>query len=488
VRRATMGQRFKKSSLFFGQTAKEQEPPKPTLSGFYRGVGEAQTGAVRDIGQKVQEQTATLPEQFGVKSTPEGKTEFADKSAFKPIVATPSTAVLASTLAGTGTAAQAQETAGQAQANIQKLKEEQAAAQAAAGESVEKALKGAGEKSTEAQQQLTEKNLGERKEASQLEQAAKDYRNILQTTPGTSNVAAVANLMKFYDPKYLSLESSLRQGEMSLARQEAGAIENQLAQAESERGASVEGYKQQAAQSYKDIQDLIGKEKEKYLGTGSEKGSIAKFYEGKIGQEEATKQKAEEAVTERTKTEREEDDKIAGEKFGAIEGVQKGVKGVLSAISGRGSDNWLNKRGHEVLGPISGEMTRLSEEARALANAPNVSGADKKERLDKINDKMKEYKTQAASELAAFLGDTNTHPGDALDAAEQIVASGLIDSLNEDQKRMILNRIKSDSHIETENKYKLSSPEKLQKIYVAFGGKELLLPKKLFKINYLGPI
>lgn len=474
-----MAQKLKQSSLFFGQAAKEKEPPKPTLSGFYRGVGEAQTGAVQDIGQKVQEQTATLPGQFGVKYGEEGKAQFAEKAPFKPIVAEPTTAVTASTLAPTGTAAEAAKTQETAKANIETLQKEQAAAQAAAGKAVEESLKGAGEKSTEAQKMLTEKQLGERRAPSELEKAAQDYRNVLQTSPGTSNVAAVANLMKFYDPKYRPLESQLRQGEMSLARQDAGTIEGQLAQAESQRGASIEGYKQQAEQSYKDIQDLIGKEKEKYLGTGAEPGTIGKFYGEKIAAEEKTKGEAAEAVKTRSETERKEDDRIAGEKFGTIESSAKGIQNVLSQLSGRASDNWLNTRGHEVIGPIAGEMTRLSEEARTLANAPNVSGEDKKTRLDQINRDIESYKTQAAGELAAFLGDTNTEPGDALDAAEQIAAAGLINNLSDDQKRVIRERIERDMHTGGGDWLTQSTQgaAKLDRIYKAFGGtKDLAEP------------
>lgn len=465
-----------RSKLFFGQLTggQQSDKSKPTLSGFYRGVGEAQTGAVQDIGQKVQEQAAKLPEEFGVKYAPEGgAAEFADKSSFKPVVATPSTAVSAATLAETGTAADAQKTAEQAQANIQKLKEEQAAAQTAAGEAIEKSLKGAGEKSAETQKRLTEGQLGERREMSQLEQAAQNYRNILKDEPGTSNVMAVANLMKFYDPKYKSLESGLRQGEIALARQDAGTVESQLAQAESQRGASVEGYKQQAEQSYKSIQDLIGKEREKYLGAGSKKGELEKFYGEKIGAEEATKGKAEAAVTQRTEQERKEADRKAGEQFGAIEGGAKSIQNVLSAISGRGSNNWLNKRGHQVLGPIAGEMARLSEEARTVASSINLTGNEKQEKLNIIENNIKTHKEQAAGELAAFLFDTGTHPRDALDAAGALIAAGLVNNLSEDQKRGIRERIARDKHVEY-SKYHKSSPEKLQKIYEAFDGKNKL--------------
>jgi hypothetical protein len=268
-----MGQRLKRSSLFFKQAG--QEPPKPTLSGFYRGVGEAQTGAVQDVAKGVQETTAKLPGEFGIKYDTGTKPEFAGESAFKPAVDV-KTGITAVKPPETGfaTSEQATKAVEQATKNIEQLEAERKVAEAGLGKSTEEALTKAGETAKTAQERLTEKKLGERREASEIEKAAQDYRNILQTTPGTSNVAAVASLMKFYDPKYKTLESSLRQGEISLARQQAGEVEGAMQQAESQRAGAIEGYRQASTQTYEDTKKLIDQEKQDKLK------KIEDFYSG----------------------------------------------------------------------------------------------------------------------------------------------------------------------------------------------------------------
>lgn len=350
-----MGQRLKKSSLFFGQTAKEQEPPKPTMSGFYRGVGEEQVGAVQDIAKKVKETTAELPKKFGFKYGTEGEAEFDDKTPFKPTVDIKTG--IASTTApkeGYTTFEQATQAAEQSEKNVERLEEEAKAARAKLGESTEESLKKAAETAKTAQETLTEKKLGERREASELERAAQDYRNVLQTTPGTSNVNAVATLMKYYDPKYRTLESSLRQGEIALARQQTGATETALQQAEGERGGAVTEYQQAATRSYEDAKKLIDKEKQDKLA------KIKEFYDdlSKKEKESGTaagtrakeiKEAKDKAAAETKAIEDSETEKIGNTLFGSpdpVTGARKGgsFESAFNEIdSGSGWQNELNE-------------------------------------------------------------------------------------------------------------------------------------------------
>lgn len=258
-----MGQRLKKAALMFGQV---EQQPRPTLSDFYRGVGESQAGAVQGVTKGVQETTAKLPGEFGVKYGAEGKPEFAEKAPFRPTVDTKTAvAPIVAPPAGFISSEEAAKAAEQAGKNVQQIEEERKASEAALGKSTEQALTGAGEAAKTAQERLTEGRLGERREASELEKASKDYRNVLTTTPATSNIAAVSSLMRFYDPKYATLESGLRQGEISLARQQAGQTEAALQQAEGERAGAVAGYKQAATQTYEDTKNLIEQEKQNNL-------------------------------------------------------------------------------------------------------------------------------------------------------------------------------------------------------------------------------
>lgn len=457
-----MGRRLKKSSLFFGQTAQDQETPKPTLTGFYKGVGEGQVGAVQDVTKGVQETTEKLPGEFGIKYGAEGKTEFADKTPFKPSVdIKTSVTPTAAPDAGFTTSEQATKAAEQAEKNIEKIEEERKEAEAALGKSTGESLTKAGEASKTAQERLTEKKLGERREASELEKAAQDYRNILQTTPGTSNVATVANLMKFYDPKYQSLESSLRQGEISLARQQAGTTEAAMQQAEGERAASVEGYKQTSTQAYEDTKKLIDKEKQDKLA------KIEEFYGGLSKKEKESGATAGEKAKELKAIE----DKAETDKFNTITDTLtknetlSGLDKIIRAISGRASNNWLNTRGNEVLGKLKGEISGLVEDSIRIKNDPNLSIKERTKQLESINNSINGYRSRIAGELAAFLGDQNTQSGDALDAAEQIVNAGLINDLTPEQKKVIMDRL-----------YWGQGPtvdEKRQKVYSAFGGGSL---------------
>lgn len=151
----------------------------------------------------------------------------------------------------------------------------------------------------------------------------------------------------------------------------------------------------------------------------------------------------------------------------AVIPVRESLKNILQAISGRGTNNWLNKQGSTKLAPLVSELATLQLDLQtklALKLTPEVLKTELKNFQNKVN----EIKGRAAGELAAFLGDGNTSPGDALDAAEQIMAAGLINDLSDVQKRVIKGRLEKDMHVKFDKNLG-SSPEKLLGILRAFG-------------------
>lgn len=150
----------------------------------------------------------------------------------------------------------------------------------------------------------------------------------------------------------------------------------------------------------------------------------------------------------------------------SVKQLTSALEQTLQDLSGRAGDNWLRNRGTEVLVPLKSKASSIAMEAA-------LGSITKAEAIKQIQ----ELQAEMARQLAAFLGDVNTHPGDALDAAEQIVARGLIDKLSPEDKKMILNRIAKDLHVETKDKNKLSSVEKLSNIYRAFLVSSLHTPK-----------
>lgn len=483
-----MGQRLKKAALMFGQV---EQQPRPTLSDFYRGVGESQAGAVQDITKGVQTKTGELAGKMGVQYGAEGGAEL-KASPFKSMVqetkgptgqavVTPTGAQYTATgavSAGPATETdylqkleEATKTAAEAKKKAEELEAAQKEKTGAAETAGETLLKTGKEEFEKSQKALTEGKLGERREASELEKAAQDYRNILTTTPATSNIAAVSNLMRFYDPKYATLESGLRQGEISLARQQAGATETGMRQAEAERAGAVGMFGKTAEQAYSDLKQKTQEEKQKTLE------AIKAYYEPKIKAEGET---ARVAANKKQEIEQAKEGFEQKEMINAADNIKKNpavnVTNIINAISGRSANNWLNVRGNEVLRPIQQKIDELVNNAVAIQSDATKPYTDRKAAIEKINNEISEYRDKIAGELAAFLGDTNTQPGDALDAAEQIMANGLVDSLSNDQKRMIRDRIRADRHVEMKDRNKISSPEKLQRIYQAFGGTEDLSP------------
>ena len=146
--------------------------------------------------------------------------------------------------------------------------------------------------------------------------------------------------------------------------------------------------------------------------------------------------------------------------------VKTSIKNILQAISGRGAKNWLHTQGTQKLAPLVSELATLETDLQ-LKLAANLEPEVLQTELNNFQNKVKEIKGRAAGELAAFLGDGNTRPGDALDAAEQIMAAGLIDSLSPQDKKMIVDRIAKDTHLANRDQ---SSVQKLYSIYNAFGG------------------
>jgi hypothetical protein len=148
----------------------------------------------------------------------------------------------------------------------------------------------------------------------------------------------------------------------------------------------------------------------------------------------------------------------------------KGIENILNQIGGRGGNNWLNTRGSDAIKPLKQEMLSLSDDAKDVAGSSLLSAPEKTKRLNEIKGKIKEVRGKVAGELAAFLGDGNTGPGDALDAAEQIVAAGLVDNLSDAQKDVIRRRIEKDMHVSVKDKNTYSDAAKLIRIYKALGG------------------
>jgi hypothetical protein len=488
-----MGQRLKKTSLFFGQVAGGQQPAeyKSTLSGLYGDVGAGQTEAVKTLGQQVQQKTQGLAGALGleqkVSDTEPDKitTTLTDK--FRPTVDI-SKGVPSTTPGAAATpipSAVSIPTKAEGETDEDYLKKLNAALTAAgtniedwkkSGKSAEDYLKdvlkskqeAAGKAATEAQEQVTEKKLGARPVVqSELEKQASSYQNILASSPGTSNVGAVANLMKFYDTtKYKTLEAGIRQGETALARQEAIKNVGEMSDAERARATAIGEYSKQARELGQTLQQKVGEAGEAeskrlsdYFGAGQTAAEKAKSdIEGEI-----TK------TTGRIETKAKEDFSSETKKATENQGLTQ-IDNILKAIKGRAGDNWLNTRGSEVLEPLRTKMAALRDQIDVINQNPSIDTKTKTDRMRTLNTQINDVQRQVAGELTAFLGDTNTKPGDALDAAEQIAAAGLIDLLSEDQKNVIRNRIEKDIHFEERDKNRLSSPEKLLNIYNAFGG------------------
>lgn len=331
-----MAQKLRKSALMFGQvvgTPPDQE--KPTLSGFYGGVGAGQVGAVQQVGEGVRTETSKLPTTFGgvTETTDEtGKTiyklgEGAAGAPFTSTVVRPtvdlkttgSTDVVATVDKDTGnivykdktgkivegpTATQVGEWSAAAASNVGELQDAQTKEEADLQDASTKASEKAGETIKEQQEKLTEGKLGERRAPSELEKQAQDYRNILVGTPGTSNVKAVANLMKFYDiGKYGALESGLRQGEIALARKEAGTTEAGMETAEGARTGAIEEFEEATQENYDKLTKAIEQDKQDKLK------QIKDYYSSEIGKQQSIAETTKAKADELAKVEKEAEDK-----------------------------------------------------------------------------------------------------------------------------------------------------------------------------------
>lgn len=496
-----MAVKFNRSKHFFGQLAGGQSPQDygSTMSSFYGGVGSEQTGAVKKIGEGVEKETKGLAGKLGLTETvgEDGKvsTSLSQGGPFA-VTATPGQPAPATTTSS-GTAAtpsptppatptkvtvrdkNADETLDQylaylkstfdtAGGSVEEWKKSGKSAEEYLNDLLTKTRTAADKARTAAEGRLTEGKLGQRAEESELEKQAKSYQNVLATEPGTSNIKALAMLTQFYDPKYLTLESGLRQGEMALGRQEAIGNVEAMSQAEAARAGAIGEYGKQVKGLGQELMSKIGEQEE------AKRKEFKDFYSK--GQEEA--EATQKDVSGRIKkTEADIEAKDAEDLKTASKDLENdptytGIENVLNAISGRAGNNWLNTRGNEALKPIKQEMITLSDEAKQIAEHPTLSTKEKIQRLNKIKDKVKQVRGKVARELAAFLGDQNTHPGDALDAAEQIMAAGMVDDLSEDERAMIRQRLWRNKHVEYFDKNHLSSAEKLARVYKAFGGTE----------------
>lgn len=478
-----MGQRMNKSKLFFGQLAGGQKPSgqKDTLSSLYEQVGTGQTAAVKEKAAQTEQATEGLMGNLGLAAKDkDGKPEvgLAAGSTFTPsvdtgnfapntTVATPTTGTTFTGDTSTMTEEELAEAIKAAEGNVDAWK----ASGLSALEYFRKLLKekqdAAGKAATDAQERASKDKLGQRaEEMSELEKAAQNYQNTLATEPGTSNIGALAQLSKFYDPRYAGLESGLAQGEISLAREQAKENVEEMGRAEEARAAALGEYSKSAKELGQTLQEKVGA-----AGTAEEE-RLKKFYE--TGGEDAgklkTKLEGDLGAKVKVREDKEKEDLKTISQELENDPTYKGIENILDQIGGRGSNNWLNTRGSDAITPLKQEMLALSNDAKGVAKDVLLSAPEKTKRLNEIKGKVKEVRGKVAGELAAFLGDENTDSGDALDAAEQIMAAGLIDSLSPDQQIMIIRRIEKTPHMNTRDKNRLSSPEKLVKIYKAFGG------------------
>jgi hypothetical protein len=178
----------------------------------------------------------------------------------------------------------------------------------------------------------------------------------------------------------------------------------------------------------------------------------------------------------------------------AIKPVQGSIDTILNAIKGRAGNNWLRNRGMEVISPLGPKLAGIQADLATILSM-NLTPAKKTEEIKKIDERITAVKAEVAGQLAAFLDDKGTRPGDALDAAELILATGLQASLPPQTISMIRERIESNKHVELFDKNNLSSGEKLQRIYAGFGGtrnlgeeavQERLYGKKAGQADYEG--
>lgn len=151
---------------------------------------------------------------------------------------------------------------------------------------------------------------------------------------------------------------------------------------------------------------------------------------------------------------------------------------MINAINGRAEDNPLRINGNIRLKDFPVQLVQAQKD---LVNvlADKLSAADQLKKVTEIQKRISDIKFSMADSFAAFLADEGSLPGDALDAAEIILGTGLISVLPQATIKMIRDRIERDQHYNTWDKNHLSSVEKLQKIYEGFGGNKKLEPDKI---------
>lgn len=171
-------------------------------------------------------------------------------------------------------------------------------------------------------------------------------------------------------------------------------------------------------------------------------------------------------------------DRVTKETKNAIEPLNDILKTMINAINGRAEDNPLRINGNIRLKDFPVQLVQAQKD---LVNvlADKLSAADQLKKVTEIQKRISDIKFSMADSFAAFLADEGSLPGDALDAAEIILGTGLISVLPQATINMIRDRIERDQHYNTWDKNHLSSVEKLQKIYEGFGGNKKLEPDKI---------
>jgi len=161
--------------------------------------------------------------------------------------------------------------------------------------------------------------------------------------------------------------------------------------------------------------------------------------------------------------------RVSKEANEAISPIKGTIDTILNAIKGRAGNNWLRNRGTEVIAPYAAKLAGIQADLASTLSM-RLKPAETAKEVTKIQERINGVKAEIAGQLAAFLDDKNTRPGDALDAAELILATGLQSSLPPQTITMIRERIERNKHVELFDKNNLSSGEKLQRIYAGFGG------------------
>lgn len=308
---------------------------------------------------------------------------------------------------------------------------------------------------------LTEENLGEIADQSTFETEMEEREQVLAQKGnnvgklaalfGRRGVGDAALASQVYGKDLENIQKAAAQGLISKEQAEQAAAEaktqyieegkkletgvEERAKSESEKiRALTIGYEGLKSEGYTDeqIKELFGDDFNKYFneqdGKITDKVSATRkaLEDAKKSQEDALKD-AELEVIRAQEVETKD-----------LKAPIESINNVLERIGGWGG--WIGEQGTSKLAPIKKNIDRLIadfENEKKYFKTPE----DRENALNELKGKINNEKTNAANELAAFLGDTNTNFWDAAKAAQELIDSKLIDSLSPENKQMIINRM-----------------------------------------------